>query len=489
MFGDYVYKRTSAEFTSRMLLVDEDDLQEKTHYIDTFMENGFQVISYDDDLHFRIQWEEKFKGADGKYVILAHQGDYIPYDIQKVCGDFRNTVSLANLFPKLSALCLQERNDLNFDLLCTAYKNVYEDLTSYFGTQQFISNTVYGRDNVEEYLGILTGELQKKTDGANNYKDWMLIAEKKAAGDVLAAENAVDFDTSFINEPFQNFVLGEYGKLSSKLDNKSPVLVKGAMDYMKAHSDRFVIIVMDGMSEFDWEIMARSFHGIHYERSAAMAMIPTITSLSRQSLVSGKFPKQLISPWRTSKEEKEFTDCAIQLGYRKEQIGYYRGYDADVSALIQCGVIIINDIDDIVHGQKQGRKGMYHDIGLLAESGKLVDLVRRLLKQGFDVYISADHGNTECVGQGRLMKLGVETETKSHRMLVLQKFADKEQMIQKYDLIEFPKYYLDKNYDYLICKADKSFDASGEKVMTHGGVTLDEVVVPFIKIKAVDNNE
>jgi membrane protein YdbS with pleckstrin-like domain len=25
-------------------------------------------------------------------------------------------------------------------------------------------------------------------------------------------------------------------------------------------------------------------------------------------------------------------------------------------------------------------------------------------------------------------------------------------------------------------------------VMTHGGITVDEVIVPFIKIKAVDNN-
>lgn len=489
MFGDYVYKRASAEYAFRMILIDEDDLQTKTHYPDAFAANGFQVIPYGDDLHFRIEWEDKFKSSGGKYVILAHRADYIPYDIQKVCGDFRYTVSLAKLFPKLSALCLQENDSLNFDLLCMAYRNTYEDLTSYSETQKFLRDIVNGKDNVEEYLRILTEELKKEVDNAKGYKDWMLIAEKKAAGEVLAAENNVDFDTGFINEPFENFVLDGYGKLSSKLDPKSPVLVKGAMDYMKAHSDRFVIIVMDGMSEFDWEIIARSFHGINYEQSAAMAMIPTITSLSRQSLLSGKFPQQLILPWSTSKEEKEFTDCAVQLGYRKEQIGYYRGYDADVSVLIRCGAIIINDVDDIVHGQKQGRKGMYHDISLLAESGKLAGLVKRLLKQGFDVYISADHGNTACVGQGKLMKLGVETETKSHRMLVLQKFADKDQMRQKYDLIDFPKYYLDKSYDYLICKAGKSFDAAGEKVMTHGGVTLDEVVVPFIKIKAVDNNE
>ena len=114
--------------------------------------------------------------------------------------------------------------------------------------------------------------------------------------------------------------------------------------------------------------------------------------------------------------------------------------------------------------------------------------MRNLLSKGFDIYISADHGNTPCVGQGKLMKLGVETETKSHRMLVLEKFADKEKMKEQYDMIEYTKYFLDKQYDYLICNIGKSFDAKDDNVMTHGGITVDEVIVPFIKIKAVDNN-
>jgi hypothetical protein len=55
-------------------------------------------------------------------------------------------------------------------------------------------------------------------------------------------------------------------------------------------------------------------------------------------------------------------------------------------------------------------------------------------------------------------------------------------------LIEYPKYYLPKEYDYLICNVGESLDIKGEAVMTHGGMSLDEVVVPFIKIKAVRNN-
>ena len=86
------------------------------------------------------------------------------------------------------------------------------------------------------------------------------------------------------------------------------------------------------------------------------------------------------------------------------------------------------------------------------------------------------------------MGTGVDMETKSRRMLVLKDFADKQGMLAKHDLIDYPKYYLNKSYDYLLCRAGRSFDSKGEHVMSHGSITIDEVIVPFIKIKAGKNN-
>ena len=243
---------------------------------------------------------------------------------------------------------------------------------------------------------------------------------------------------------------------------------------------------MDGMSEFDWNIISESFGGIEYEQSAMFAMIPSTTSISRQCLLSGKFPSQLWEPWIQSKEKAEFTACAKALGYTDSQIGYARGYDAEFNAFVKCGAVIINDVDDLVHAQPQGRLGMYNDISVLANEKKLRHLVERLLSNGFDVYITADHGNTQCTGIGKYVGAGVDIETKSHRMLVLKDFADKGKLKDRFGLVEYPKYYLPKEYEYLICDAGTSLDVSGEQVMTHGGMTIDEVVVPFIKIKTFD---
>ena len=40
----------------------------------------------------------------------------------------------------------------------------------------------------------------------------------------------------------------------------------------------------------------------------------------------------------------------------------------------------------------------------------------------------------------------------------------------------------------LLCRAGRSFDSKGDQVMSHGSITIDEVIVPFITIKAGDNN-
>ena len=277
-----------------------------------------------------------------------------------------------------------------------------------------------------------------------------------------------------------------FGKLSSEINLESPILVSRVMDYIHDNSEKAVIIVMDGMSEFDWMVLKRSFDVIHYRQSAIFSMIPSTTSISRQCLLSGKYPSQLVEPWKQTKEKNEFYDCVRKYGYKDNQIDYKRGYDVTFSAFVKYAAVILLDIDDLVHAQYQGRIGMLNDDIVLMKQNKLADLTKRLLQEGFDVYITADHGNTLCTGLGRLTGSGVEVETRSHKMVVLKDFANKERLIGRYGLLEYPKYYLPKAYDYLICNVGESLDIKGENVMTHGGISLDEVVVPFIIVRAED---
>ena len=486
MFGAYVFKKSSAQYTNKILLLDDADLNSRTNYISSFAAQGFEIVMYTDDLSFRIEHEEKLQIPDRKLAVVARTGQYIPYDILRRLSV--NLITFENLFPRLHPQILKNLDKTELDLLCIAYSANFDDLRQKHETETFLRNKVYSRTNVEAYLQNTAHSLIDRAKNANYYNDWFTIAEEKAYLDVMATQYNIDLDTQEINCLFQRYALAQFGKLSQSIDKVSPVLVSKAMDYMHDHSDKFVVVIMDDMSEFDWRIISESFTELQYEKTSMFAMIPSTTSISRQCLLSGKYPSQLMEPWKQSKEKTEFVNFAKSLGYSDSQIGYERGYDAQFSSFVCCGAVIINDVDDMVHAQTQGRLGMFNDITVLAKRKKLLEMTTRFLAAGYDIYITADHGNTHCCGLGRLLGTGVEVETKSRRMIVLRDFADKDGLIEKYGLVEYPKYYLPKEYDYLVCDVGDSFDAKGDDVMTHGGITLDEVVVPFIKLKAGQKN-
>jgi hypothetical protein len=246
---------------------------------------------------------------------------------------------------------------------------------------------------------------------------------------------------------------------------------------------KIALVVMDGMSLFDFEVISRHFTGIEYEYDSTFAIIPTTTPISRQSLLSGKYPRELEKPFTLANEERGFILAAKELGYTNNQIQYLRGYKPNISQFAKFITVIVNDVDDIVHGQRQDRIGMYNDMHVLGKSGKLQGLIKMLVNSGFEVYITSDHGNTPCVGVGGF-RSGVEMQSKSMRMAVLKNFGGKHDLLKEYTT-EYLGHYLDKSFKYVICKPGVSFDNKGERVMTHGGMTIDEVIVPFVKIKGV----
>ncbi len=486
MVVEYIYRESPASHANHILIEDTDMLNQKVNYVREFAAHGYQVVEYQDDLSFRLNHEEKLRDDGYKIVVYKQPGKYFPYDLLRRLTTYR--VSLDSLFPRLNGEYLRRASEMDLELLSLVISQNFEDLSSAERTRQYFNKIVYSRANIEKYLNQRLITLMDKLHTASGFQDWFSIAEEKAFVDRYSIQYEIDIDTTEINMAFQQYVLKSFGGMSSRLSAETPVLVSHAMEYMHENSEKFAVIVMDGMSEFDWNIIRESFSGIRYEQTAAFAMIPSTTSISRQCLLSNKFPNQLMEPWVQSKEKTEFTECAKTLGYKETQIGYERGYDAEFGSFVMCGAVIINDVDDMVHAQPQGRLGMYNDITVLSNQGKLASLTKRLLANGFDVYITADHGNTLCTGLGKFVGAGVDVETKSHRMVVLKDFADADKLIDKFGLIEYPKYFLPKEFDYYICDGATSLDNKGTQVMTHGGMTIDEVVVPFIKIKAGDNN-
>ena len=259
------------------------------------------------------------------------------------------------------------------------------------------------------------------------------------------------------------------------------------MDFLLRRKKKTAFIVLDGMSISDWMVLER-YLNYKAKTNFVFAMIPTVTSISRQSLLAGLLPQELEKPFSLVNEKKQYYSKVEE--YMEESlINYYRGYDLDPSFKDFFITTVINEIDDMVHRQMYGMEGHISDITRMAQTGKLNKLIGKLLESGFEVYIGSDHGNKESFGIGRPKGMGIEVETKSQKMMIIKDYAETKELIEDYNLLEYPGYYLPKDYSYLLSGDEEALALEGARIMSHGGISIEEVIVPFIKIEGEENNE
>ncbi|NMM63089.1 PglZ domain-containing protein [Clostridium sp. P21] len=486
MFREYLVQKLGALYEDKIIIFDFDNIKNRYNYVEILEEFGFKIIFYDDATQFRNIYNNDTAYFYTRVAIIVILKCYVPYDVLK---SFYNVeISWSSLFPELNKEVILNDKSLDLDLLYGAYSELYENLHIYEKTIDYVVRRVYGKENVQNYINKIEENLLASIrDRSLDYKAWIKVAAQKGKAEYIAAQCGVNVNFSFIDDEFKKFIINEYKSLSSITSRESPIMVNRVLDYIAKSKEKVALIVLDGMSVFDFNILSKGFESIDYEEDYIYAMIPTTTAISRQSLLSGKFPVQLERPFDLSREEKQFHEKAKDLGYLEKQVLYTRGYNIHIGPNIKFLSVIINDIDNLVHGQIQGREGMYNDINLLAHSRKIQELIKELYSKGFNIYITADHGNTLCTGLGAIRGAGVEVETRSKRMVIFKDFVRNNENIDSYGLIDYPGYYLDKQYKYYICNTGTSFDTKDSMVMTHGGISIDEVIVPFIKIKAVQN--
>lgn len=136
MFGDYVFEKSSAQYKEKLLIRDDENLNDKTDYISAFSAHGFEIINYDDDLTFRIKYEELLKVSGKKIVILAQTEQYVPFDVLRRLDVY--DVSMDRLFPKLNLSSLKNMNRTELDLLSEFYPSNFDDLQKKQDTEKFL---------------------------------------------------------------------------------------------------------------------------------------------------------------------------------------------------------------------------------------------------------------------------------------------------------------------------------------------------------------
>jgi len=312
---------------------------------------------------------------------------------------------------------------------------------------------------------------------ANAKLKYLLSSNKVLKGDYQKIENV-------FNVRFQRFIDNNYGSLFSLSGVRKPVVVSRILEHINAKpAKKKALLVIDGMNYWQWNILGKALSdvGIGYSTNASLAYIPTITAWSRQAIFKGDKP-DLASD--NSKEAKLFETywlnhgvSGFQIAYKKFSVNEPLAIESITDDTTILG-LLCNDLDDIMHGSILGNDQLKMSTEQWIAKSKIVESISALKANGFQVYITADHGNIEATGLKNLTikdKVGALSRGKRHLHFT------NETLLQSFTELN-PSLEVGKKGLSLYLKKQEAFTNENSQVITHGGSHLWEVLVPFITI-------
>lgn len=360
-------------------------------------------------------------------------------------------------------------------------------------------------EDIAEKFYYLSKKVKEQLISAKHYKDWIhvmdLISEYKHK--VLEINDSgymedVDKLMDQINKKFERWMVTQYHTLMSLPPFPKPKMVHHVPHTLQINlkgNEKIALLVLDGMSFVQWKQVKKHLkeNGFSFEENGIFAWIPTLTSVSRQAIFSGSIPFTFSNTIKTTAAEERYWKAFWEKqGVLKQYVAYQKGLGKEeynqenILALRRSSVkvygAVIDVIDQFTHHAVLGEKSLVSNLELWLQTNYFVHLLTDLIKENYTVYLTADHGNTRAKGIGRISE-GVLVEQKGERVRIYSDPILYEDSASKIDAVSWNNVGLPENYHVLLSQYGQAFVPKGEEIVTHGGISIEEVVVPFIKVQ------
>lgn len=317
-----------------------------------------------------------------------------------------------------------------------------------------------------------------------------------------ASEAAAVAFVARVQAAFSTWLQRRFGPMSTLPYLPRPVLGHHVPHYLAHHlgeagTERVALLVIDGMAIDQWRILRDTVDGHHIDEHAIFSWIPTLTQIGRQAIFSGRVPLEFATSiegthrepvhWSNFWQDRGLPERAIR--YLKPQ-GKKESFEplaadilgaADDSAVRVIGAVI-GLIDQNMHQIALGTPGLHSLVETWGRTRQLKMLVDALIQRGFGVFITADHGNTFGRGFGK-PDVGATAQQRGERAHIFRNKDFRDNTAPLYpDALEWPQIGLPQDYFPLIAPYGACFMPEGKEAVSHGGIALEEVMVPFVRI-------
>jgi hypothetical protein len=367
--------------------------------------------------------------------------------------------------------------------------------------------------NLQETLQGRFTELQQALPAAEaDYTDWCAFAQKWAdwwsayldpINEGIEIPGLAELHAQ-LEEDFQSWMTANYGSLYQLSPTGRPAMVHHIPRHMaRIKAQKMALLVVDGLALDQWALLRESLQqsdiAMVESSKTTFAWVPTLTNVSRQAIFSGKEPFRFKESLNSPNEARSWKIYWESQGYNPDQISFLpekkqEPHQDYLGRLKECAEdprhkvlgIVVGNVDENIHGASDNKE-LRDTIKAWADRGRFREIIECLLINNFEVFVTSDHGSLDGQGIGK-PKMGTLPETKGQRVYIFENtiLRDKARS-QLPDTFpwEPTSFGLPEDYFPLFPKGRGAFIKEGRTDISHGGITIEEVIVPFVKITRI----
>lgn len=346
---------------------------------------------------------------------------------------------------------------------------------------------------------------------AARHEDWFRFARGWAelivlSNDRLDAVNTKELSKAQIlqtqiDEAFTSWLCRRYAGLVN-LPPVPPVMLHHIPRFLARQVEhhppaKVALVVVDGLSLDQWIVMREALQSssphLLFKEHSVFAWIPSITSVSRQALFAGKAPMFFPNTIEiTDKEPVLWKQFWVDHGMLQNEVIYERGLGegslADLAEQlsmpkVRVAGLVIDKVDKIMHGMELGTAGMHNQIRQWTNGSYLSHLLDLLLDGHFRVFLTSDHGNVEASGCGSPTE-GAVADIRGSRARIYSDPILRANVRAAFSMsLEWESVGLPEDFLVLLAPNRKAFVAQEKRVVSHGGISVEELIVPLVSIE------
>jgi len=331
--------------------------------------------------------------------------------------------------------------------------------------QEEIKNTINEEATIESILSV-----------GKQWGDLLYLSFTTKEKSNLLLQTAIDewSETFFTNNGME--------KVMYASTPKSPKSVDRILSNIKSQNQsKVALFCFDCMGWAEWLLLKNYLkdEAMTFEEDALFAMLPSVTAISRSAIFQGsREVYNLKSPGRST-EAKSFAAF-----FQDKHTRYFTDKDElSEDALIGYDTIALlyTFFDDLCHSTHfaptdSDKEPYFEAVNRYMEKSRIKDNIQLLQKNCFTIYFCSDHGSVVATGNGqKLEKFLVDNFAKRAAIIPAEASEHVSQQTIKIPFVD----------DKLLALPDgRTMFANKNTIeVNHGGITIEEMVVPYIKIK------